>query len=292
MQYPSQGDTGMNRPPITPRRILIAVTVLLLIASQLPVRAATALSYVPHSFVSLISKPAALLQRLSTTIRPPRENAPDFSAAGDLADQLAQAKVYIDNLEQEIRELRNISESLAQIDALLDLGGIRLVGANVLSFNGDLKNPILTIGVGSDAGVRDGLAVVWGAGLVGRVVSTSARTADVQLITAAGTKLQVRISKPNAPGAAAPMPAFIELAEDGRSFVTEEFAVDDPVQVGDLVHLADDSWQFRARGFLVGVVTEVGESDRPLLNSRVVIRPTHSLPSLTRVAVLVPVDTQ
>jgi len=278
----------MNRPPITPKRVLIALAVLLLIASQLPYNAATALSYIPHSFVSLISQPAALLHRMSTTLRPHRAQNPDFAAAGDLAEQLAQARVYIDNLEQEVIELRQVSQSLAQIDALLDLGGIKLVGANVLGFNGDPSNPILTIGVGSNDGLREGLAVVWGAGLVGKVVATSGNTADVQLITAAGTKLQVRVTKPNAD--TAPLPAFIEVDKDRRSFVTEEFAVDDPVQNGDLVHLADDSWQFRARGFLVGVVTEVGESSRPLLNSRVVIRPTQTLASLTRVAVLVPVE--
>jgi cell shape-determining protein MreC len=280
----------MNRPPITPRRILIAASLLLLISSQLPTSVATAIAHVPHSFVSFISKPSVMLQRMSTTLRPSRENTPDFAPAGDLAEQLAQAKVYIDNLEQEVIELRNVSQSLAQIDALLDLGGIRLVGANVLGFNGDLNNPILTIGVGTNAGLREKLAVVWGAGLVGRIVSVSANTADVQLITAAETKLQVRISKPNLEAGAPPVLAFIEIADDGRSFFTEEFSVNDPVQKGDLVHLADDSWQFRAHGFLVGVVTDVAKSDDPLLISHVVIRPTQFLPSLTRVAVLVPVE--
>ncbi len=281
----------MNRPPITPKRILIAIAVLLLLSSQLPTGAATAIASIPRAFVGFISKPATMLQRMSATLRPGRANAPDFTPGGDLAEQLAQANVYIDTLEQEILELRDVSQSLAQIDALLDLGGIRLIGANVLGFNGDLENPILTIGVGESSGLREGLAVVWGAGLVGRVVSTSAQTADVQLVTAAGTKLQVRIAKPVHDGVSEPLPAFIQVAEDGRSFITEDFAVDAPVQVGDLVHLADDSWQFRARGFIVGVVTEAGDHpDRPYLNKFVVIRPTLPLPSLTRVAVLVPVD--
>lgn len=287
----------MNRPPITPKRVLIATAVVLLISSQLPTGAATALASIPRSFIALISKPAAMLHRMSTTLRPPRANAPNFSPQGDLAEQLAyaneqlaQAKVYSDRLDQEIRELRDVSQSLAQIDALLDLGGIRIIGANVIGFNGDLENPILTIGIGADKEVREDLAVVWGAGLVGRVVSVSEQTADVRLITAADTQLQVRIAKPNNDGLTEPLPAFIEVGKDSRSFVTEEFAIDDPVAVGDLVHLADDSWQFRSRGFLVGIVTEVGKSDRPLLNSRVVIRPTLPLPSLTRVAVLVPVD--
>ncbi len=280
----------MNRPPITPKKILIAAAVLLLISSQLPTRAATTISSIPRSFVRFISKPSAMLHRMSATLRPARTNLPNFAGGGDLADQLAQARVYINTLEQEILELRDVSQSLAQIDALLDLGGIRLIGANVLGFNGDLKNPILTIGAGEDAGIRDGLAVVWGAGLVGKVISTSDKTADIQLVTTAGTKLQVRIAKPTTDGIAASLPAFIEVADDGRSFTTEEFSVDAPVAVGDLVHLADDSWQSRSRGFLVGIVTEVGKSDRPLLNSKVVIRPTLSLPSLTRVAVLVPVD--
>lgn len=281
----------MNRPPITPKRILIAVTVLLLISSQLPTRAATALSHVPRSFVRFISKPSAMLHRMSTTLRPPRAQSLYFAAGSNLADQLAQARVYIDNLEQEVLELRNVSEGLAQIDALLDLGDIHLVGANVLGFNRDLENPILTIGVGSNAGLRDGLAVVWGADLIGKVVSTSKKTADVQLITAAGTKLQVRITRPTLGVSAAPLPAYIELAENGRSFKTDEFALDAPVQVGDLVLLADDSWQFRARGFIVGVVTEAGKHpDRPLLNKRVVVRPVRPLASVSHVAVLVPVD--
>jgi cell shape-determining protein MreC len=280
----------MNRPPITPKRILIAAAVLLLISSQLPTPAATAISHIPRSFVRFISKPSAMLQRMSTTLRQPRTYSPDFTPGGDLAEQLAQARVYSSRLEQEIRELRDVSQSLAQIDALLDLSGIRLVGANVLGFNGDPNNPILTVGVGSDQGFRDGLAVVWGAGLVGKIVSTSAQSADVQLITAAETKLQVLVAKPNPLGTAAPLPAFIQVADDGRSFFTDEFAVNAPIAIGDIVHLADDSWQSRSHGFLVGIVTQVAKSSRPLLNSRIIIRPTQSLPSLTRVIVLVPVD--
>ncbi len=280
----------MNRPPITAKRVLVALTMLLLISSQLPAGTATTISHLPRSFVKLISKPAALLIRVSTTLRPPRDDTRDIIGDDDLAGQLAHARVYIDNLEQEVLELRNVSESLAQIDALMDLEDISLAGASVLGFNGDLENPILTISIGSDSGVRDGLAVVWGASLVGQVVSTSAKTADVQLITAAGTRLQVRIARHTPDGPTTPQPAYIELDEDGRSFFTEEFSVDATVAVGDMVHLADDSWQFRARGFIVGVVSEVGKSDRPLLNSRVVIRPMLSLSSLPRVVVLVPRD--
>ncbi len=280
----------MNRPPINAKRVLIALTALLFIFSQLPVGAATAISSIPRSFIALISKPAALLTRVSTTLRPPRDDTNEVIAGDNLADKYARALVYIDNLEQEVLELRNVSESLAQIDALMDLEDISLAGASVLGFNGNIKNPILTISIGTDAGVRDGLAVVWGASLVGEVVKTYASTADVQLVTAARSTLQVRIAKHTPDGPTAPLPAFIEIAEDGRSFFTEEFSVDAPVAVGDLVHLADDSWQFRARGFIVGVVTEVGKSDRPLLNSRVVIRPMLSLSSLPRVVVLVPRD--
>lgn len=290
----------MNRPPITAKRVLIALTVLLLILSQLPQGAATTISYIPRSFVALISKPAVLLTRMSTTLRPTRDDTAEALSVDELVEKYpdiqnlvnkyADALAYKDNLEQQIIELRNISESLTQIDALLNIEDIRLAGAGVIGFNGDLENPILTIGIGSDSGVRDGLAVVWGASLVGKVVSTSAKSADVQLITAADTKLQVRIARYTSDGPTTPLPAYIQLDDDGRSFYTEEFSVDAPVAVGDMVHLADDSWQFRARGFIVGVVSEVGKSDRPLLNSRVVIRPMLSLASLPRVVVLVPRD--
>jgi len=281
----------MNRPPITPKKLLAATTVVLLVLSQLPTGAATTLSSIPRSIVALLTKPSAVLIGLSNRIRPARDTRTDFSAGGDLADQLLQAKAYASNLEQEIAELRRINQSLGQIQALLDLGDIRAVGGNVIGFNGRSENPILTIGIGSDDGVREGLAVVWGAGLVGKVVSASPSTSDVQLITAANTKLQVRLARSIGLETSTPLPAYIQLADDGRSFFTDEFPLDAPVEVGDLAHLADDSWQFRARGFIVGRVVEAGpHPDRPLLNMRVVIRPERSLASVPHVAVLVPVE--
>jgi hypothetical protein len=266
----------MNRPPINAKRVMIAATVLLLLASQLPAWLAVKLSYLPRSFVAFITQPATLLQSLSTTARPGGEHTPDFSTGGDLAKQLIEARVYIDNLEQ---------------DALVDTEDISFVGAKVVGFNGDRKNPILTINIGSDHGVRDGLTVVWGADLLGKVVSTSVSTADVQLITAADTRMQVRITRPVLDPTVVPVPAYIQLSDDGRTFYTDEFALDSPVQVGDLALLADESWQFRARGFIVGTVTQVGpHPDKPLLNQRVVIRPNRPLASVYGVIVLVPVE--
>ncbi|GAB4109294.1 MAG: hypothetical protein Kow00105_17950 [Phycisphaeraceae bacterium] len=270
---------------------MIALVVLLLISSQLPAWVATRISYVPRSFVALITKPAALLHSLSTSIRPGEHDPADFSTGGDLVQQLEQARAYIDNLEQDILRLRNLSDNLAIINALVDTEDIRFVGAKVIGFNGDRVNPILSINIGSDHGVRDGLAVVWGADLVGKVVSTSVSTSDVQLITASGTSLQVRITKPVLDPSAVPMPAFITLSEDGRTFVTDEFPLDAPIHTGDLALLADDSWQFRARGFIVGRVIDVQpHPDRPMLNLRVRIQPQRTLASLHGVIVLVPVE--
>lgn len=287
----------MNRPPITAKRVLIAVVVLLLLLSQLPSNAATKVSYVPRTFIAWITRPATLLTSISTTLRPSHYDSPMSTGEGSLEEQLAyakeqleQAKIHYDRLEQENFRLRNINENLAIISALVESEHIDYVGAKVIGFNGDLKNPILTISIGSaQEGVREGLAVVWGADLVGKVVSTSVQTSDVKLITAAGTKLQVRITPPTVDPNSTPMPAYLELAKDGRSFQTDEFALDSPVKVGDLALLADESWQSRARGFIVGTVTQAGpHPDRPLLNKRVIVRPNRALASLDSVVVLVP----
>ncbi len=281
----------MNRPSITPKRLLIAIAFLLLIISQLPAGAATTVSVIPRSIVAfLVSPPSVMLRRLSNTLRPPRKDQPDF-ADSDLAEQLAQQKVYADNLEQEVLLLRREIQSLVQTKRFVDLGDISLVPASVTMFNGSLTNPIITLDRGEKDGLREGLAVVWGSALVGEVTEVWAHNADVRLITAAGTKLQVRIAKPTADGATAPLPAVIELSDDGRSFFTDAFALDAPVEKGDLVHLADDRWQFRARGFIVGqVVSADKHEDRPLLLKHVVVRPMLPLTSLTRATVLVPVD--
>ncbi len=279
----------MNRPPITAKRVLIGLTLALVILSQLPVRAATWISYLPHSFVSLISQPAVLLTRASTTLRPPRDDTDEVIDDKDLKHKYAEALAYIDNLEQQIIELRNLSESLTKIDQLLQLEDIQMAGASVIGFNGDKENPILTINIGSDDEVRDGLAVVWGANLVGEVVSTSAKTSDVKLITAADTGFQVRFAGQSPDGSTNTLTGYLEVGKDGRSFYTEAFSVDDPVNVGDLVFLADDTWQSRAKGFIVGAV-EVAEPhpDRPYLNKLVVVRPMMDLAHLPRVVVLVP----
>ncbi|MEZ6190871.1 MAG: rod shape-determining protein MreC [Phycisphaerales bacterium] len=288
----------MNRPPINAKRVMIAATVLLLLASQLPAWLAVKLSYLPHAFIEFIATPATFLHGFSTSIRSTDKRYTKFSEELSLEEQLSlalqkldEAKVYNDYLEQDIARLRNVSDNLALISALVDTEDISFVGAKVIGFNGNRKNPILTINIGSNDFVRDGLAVVWGADLVGKVVSTSVSTADVQLITAADTKLQVRITRPVIDPTVVPVPAYIQLSDDGRTFYTDEFPLDSPVQVGDLALLADESWQFRARGFIVGTVTEVGpHPDRPLLNQRVVIRPNRPLASVYGVIVLVPVE--
>ena len=80
-------------------------------------------------------------------------------------------------LEKELDDLKsllNISESLTDFS---------IVNATVINRNSAYWNQELTINKGSNDGIKEGMAVIDGSGLVGRVVKTSLSTSTIKLIT-------------------------------------------------------------------------------------------------------------
>lgn len=191
-------------------------------------------------------------------------------------------------LETALAEAQELIAMLTQSREMLQLEGVQLVPARVSGFSGDPVRPVLTIDRGTFSGVHDGAAVVSGFNLVGRVAKAYAGSADVELITAAGTKLQVRILPPRTDDVPRELVEQLELEEDGRWFEVQ-VEIDAAVEVGDLAHLIDERWPPAARGYVVGQVKRVApDPANPHLFKELVIEPLPPLADLTRVTVLIP----
>jgi len=140
----------------------------------------------------------APLQRAAQTIASPFQNLSDrFSSNEDDQATIARLQAQVDALTAQARTSELARKRAAELDALLRVtsaGNYRTVPASVISV-GPAQGFAWTVTI--DAGSRDGikpdLTVINGQGLVGRVLSVTASTATVVLVTDSTTALGARL---------------------------------------------------------------------------------------------------
>lgn len=284
----------MKRSIVTPRRALVVITLLLLVAGFLPTRAARVVTNTPNKLLETILGPVSgVFVSITTTLRPAMPIAPVIPPDKDPNRLYMLERAYSAKLEQENALLK---ETLQRWNAISSENrSVRLLDANVILVSNEPINPVLTIDRGAASGVREKMAVVWWESLVGRVVAVGPRTADVRLITAEQSGIEVRIAPldpERPPGPVGDIGGINERAmpyDDGAMFYVD-LDRDVPVNVGDVAHLHDRILPEEAQGFIVGQVTQIIDMpENPLLLKRVLIQPTwRPLASLNRVTVLIP----
>ena len=281
----------MTRSLLTQRRLLVVVVALLLISSMLPTAVSTRIAYIPHAVVALVISPfTAPLKSLADSLRPGETLSMGVGSPDEAQVRLGQALVIINQLEQELETAHQQISLLTQTDAIA-LEGTRRIMARVASFSGDRLAPVIRIDRGSLKGIREGAPVVHGVNLVGLVETVYPTSADVELITAAGTKFQVRIRPPEVDATPREVSEMIELSDDGSHFEIAKLTKSTPIQVGDWAHLADSRWPHEAQGWVIGKVTQIRDSpENPLMFKQVIIHPMEPLSSMSRVTVVVPVE--
>ncbi|MEX2671185.1 MAG: rod shape-determining protein MreC [Phycisphaeraceae bacterium] len=276
----------MRRSLLTPRRALVLVTAVLLVTSLLPLRVISWVGNPGRDVVAAVQMPVTVpLKSLGDAVRRPTP------VQLDIADEHhpGHARLYIEQLEQEVQQLRRENEALQQVRGVLDEDRpMRALLARVGSVSGDRLNPTLRINRGSRDGVARGQAVVTQFILAGEIERAGPVSADVRLFTAAESRLQVRIIPPNPTATDRRYSAWMEIQDDGQTFLIEAER-DDPVEEGDWAHLADDRWPREARGFVVAQVTDVRpDPSDPHRLKRVTLSPAVDLTALRQVTVLVP----
>lgn len=289
----------MKRSRITPRRLLLIITLALLVLCFLPVSVLGTLASRPRmALVALLNPVSGGLKTVGDHLRPGKQLHAAWEDRADLNKDYALALAVIQRQAAENRELRRRLKQFALLRQKFGLEGMRFVDCRVTAYSGDGPVPTITLDRGSEQGVRNGLVVASGANLVGRVVRVGPLSCDVRVVTGL-TPIHVVILPPTLQTKAPGLGVWLKSsAVDGAAMgVRAEHHA--KVAVGDLAFLADDGWPHEAQRLIVGQVTQVKPDARePLLlkdvvvqprrDVRAIVQPREDLATLSHVTVLVP----
>lgn len=120
----------------------------------------------------------------------------------ELMQRNSQLEAEVSRLQAQIIELEQQNEQLPVLSALLDFNrnnpDNQYITASVIGRDYSPFLHYLIINRGSDDGLRRGMPVVSEQGLVGRVAAVTPQAARVQLITDAGSSINIRLKESGA----------------------------------------------------------------------------------------------
>jgi rod shape-determining protein MreC len=235
------------------------------------------------------------LDRFVLSVTSPIEKAVDWSLSGVLTtwqryvwlrgahDRAVALTHTVNELRAENAQLAQLKVENERLERLLAFARSkpehRAVGARIIGTRMDPKGlQLVTIDRGSDDGIRRMMPVVTADGVVGRVHTLGARSADILLLSDRNSSIAVRVersrARANVRGQGAPGPCRLEYA----------LRSDDLIE-GDLLLTSGTDGVF-PRGLPVGQVTRVKRGGFGLYQAAEVV-PAVDVNRVEEVAVLV-----
>ncbi|MBN1475299.1 rod shape-determining protein MreC [Candidatus Sumerlaeota bacterium] len=196
-----------------------------------------------------------------------------FTARGEverLTEENAELRREIAALSHALRRLGELPGLTAAAEALT----LPTVAVEVLSRQGT----VLLINAGSDEGVRAGSPVVAPRGLVGTVIETAPHIAMVRLMTEENVSITALIASGERPGLIHGRGALRPL-----SFLPEDQGF--PLHVGQEIITAGHEGSLYPPGIPIGVISEIGATERGLL--RAMVEPHADLRRLSGLLVVI-----
>lgn len=146
------------------------------------------------------------LRGAAETVSEPFSNAwHGITGYGDLEAENEALRAQLDELRGKAVQDEDAAEQLAALLDQLDIewvGDIPTAAARVVAGPASNFSHTIEIDKGSEAGLKVGMPVVNGAGLVGKLVQVTSRRSTVQLITDPDFAVGVRLVPDGAPGTA------------------------------------------------------------------------------------------
>lgn len=238
------------------------------------------------------------LDRFVLTVTSPVEKAVDWTITGVLdgwhryawlrgverrARELSRTVNDLRAENAELAQLRDENERLSKLLAFArSRPEHRAVGARIVGTRMDPKGlQLVTIDRGSEDGVRRMMPVVTAGGVLGRIHTLGARSADVLLLSDRNSSIAVRVersrARANVRGQGAPGPCRLEYA----------LRSDDLIEGDELVTSGTDG--VFPRGLPVGQVTRVKRGGHGLYQAAEVL-PAVDVNRVEEVAVLLSTD--
>jgi rod shape-determining protein MreC len=191
-----------------------------------------------------------------------------------LREQLAHAEGQVSRASDADRERRRLQE-LLELDFVEN---IPTVAARVVSTSPSNFDLTVQIDRGTEAGITEGMPVVTGAGLVGRITSVSRTRSTVLLVTDPTSSVGIRLTKSGDVGVATGRGA-------GRNLGVDLIALDAAVEKGEVVVTSGLQQSVFPPSIPVGRVEEARNNEGQF-EKQVRIRPVVDLRRLTFVKVL------
>lgn len=267
--------------------MLIAVAGLLLVTSQLNIKYAKWVGWLPNNASKAVRDPVSqMLNGVSLGIVGEDRTQLVNDDQQSLKEQLALANALNNQLALKNLQLERDLEDFRVISSIVDLSSLRFVQARVADVNYDRASPSLEIDRGSRVGIAPDQAVVVSGNLLGFVSEAGPLRSSVRMINTPKTRLQVRLRLENPPR---DRPERLSVSEQGDYFFCD-VELDCPIKIGSSAIVADSLFE-QANGFVIGRVDEIIEHpSKPLELKRVIVRPVMVLGRQRRVTVLVPVS--
>lgn len=231
------------------------------------------------------------LQHMTLVVTAPLQKA--VNAVTGSIGQLSQYTLIIGDLTKENRILKRdnikLRQKINQLEhysdenrRLLRLAGFRkkyqpeTVGAHVISRSPLSWQSIVTIDIGSSAGVGENMAVITDKGLVGRTARAVGSATLVQLLDDRRSGVSVELARTGAIG-------IVEGLMDGRLRL-RFMSADADVRVGDRL-LTSGVGGVYPRGIAVGKVSEIAKTTYSL-EKKISVRPAVDYARLSEVLVI------
>lgn len=208
---------------------------------------------------------------------------------GDLQSENDELRAELDALRGQAIQVeadRQAYQSLLEATQLDYVGDVRRVAASVIrGAVGNFDDDVVTIDKGTRHGLEPGMAVVTGAGIVGRLDRVDTSSSTVELISSPNFTLGVRLVGVDEVGLGRGVPddpTTFEIDRGLRTSDTDATAIE--IEVGSAVVTAAES-RYPA-DIPVGVVTEVFE-DEGGLTQIVIVRLAADVVDLGFVSVII-----
>jgi len=200
------------------------------------------------------------------------DNAASEATLTALREQNEQLVAQLTSSE----EIRLENERLRGLLNLRDVYDIRGVAGRVIGRSTDAWNQDITLDVGSSSGVETGLTVMGPTGVVGQVISVSAGSCRVRLLTDPQSGAAAMIQSSRAEG-------IVRGSLDGLLYL-DNIGADVNIQVGDVVLTSGLGGSY-TRGLVIGTVARV-EGSAGNDSRRIVVAPNGQVSLLEEATVV------
>ena len=268
-----------NRGSSLASRVLVVVLVVVSVAS-ITLYAREGEDGVLHQAQAMATSVVSPLKLVGATAGSAGEDATDTVSDATASDEtlsaLRERNAELTELLTDAEEYRLEAERLQSLLNMKNSSGVEGVTGRVIGRTTDAWNQTITLDVGTDDGVETGLTVMGASGVVGQVISASAGSSTVRLLSDPASGAAAIVQSSRAEG-------IVRGSLSGLLYL-ENIDADVTLSVGDVVLTSGLGGSYTS-GLLIGTIVRIDGTSSDGTR-RVIVSPNESVSTLEEVIVV------